>query len=201
MKNWTLALALGTAVATTAIGLEANPASAGTLSWGVSFTILDTPPEDFKGIFVTEDVLSTDPMTGFTGYRLIYPGGIVNGIQDNTPVTLLNVEAFRNNNNLFYFDPNLPNLPSVDIKGISYQEMGGNNYQLFHDGTNYRGCATNDCNTSGEPYLVENFKVTPIPEPTSTLGLFALGTLGAASTLKRKLKPSKSTEKETAKVG
>ncbi len=40
-----------------------------------------------------------------------------------------------------------------------------------------------------------------IPEPTSTLSLLALGTLGAASTLKRQLKPSKSTEKETTKVG
>ena len=39
------------------------------------------------------------------------------------------------------------------------------------------------------------------PEPTSTLGLLALGTLGAVSTLKRKLKPSQSTEKETTKVG
>lgn len=41
----------------------------------------------------------------------------------------------------------------------------------------------------------------PIPEPTSTLSLLALGTLGAASTLKRKLKSSKSSEKETTKVG
>jgi hypothetical protein len=39
-----------------------------------------------------------------------------------------------------------------------------------------------------------------VPEPTSTLGLLALGTLGAASTLKRKLKSSQSTEKETTKV-
>ena len=39
------------------------------------------------------------------------------------------------------------------------------------------------------------------PEPSSTLGFLALGTLGAASTVKRKLKPSKSTEKETTKVG
>jgi hypothetical protein len=30
---------------------------------------------------------------------------------------------------------------------------------------------------------------TSVPEPTSTLGFLALGTLGAASTLKRKLKP------------
>ncbi|UZO78104.1 MULTISPECIES: PEP-CTERM sorting domain-containing protein [Microcystis] len=40
-----------------------------------------------------------------------------------------------------------------------------------------------------------------VPEPTSTLSLLALGTLGAASTLKRKLKSSKSSEKETTKVG
>ncbi len=39
------------------------------------------------------------------------------------------------------------------------------------------------------------------PEPTSTLSFLALGTLGAVSTLKRKLKPSQSTEKETIKVG
>ncbi|MCZ8026081.1 MAG: PEP-CTERM sorting domain-containing protein [Microcystis sp. LE19-10.1B] len=40
-----------------------------------------------------------------------------------------------------------------------------------------------------------------VPEPSSILGIITLGTLGAASTLKRKLKPSKSTEKETTKVG
>ena len=39
-----------------------------------------------------------------------------------------------------------------------------------------------------------------VPEPSSILSLLALGTLGAASTLKRKLKPSKSTEKELEKV-
>ncbi|MDB9414606.1 matrixin family metalloprotease [Microcystis aeruginosa] len=39
-----------------------------------------------------------------------------------------------------------------------------------------------------------------IPEPTSTLSLIALCTLGAASTLKRKLKSSKSSEKETTTV-
>ncbi|MDB9421795.1 PEP-CTERM sorting domain-containing protein [Microcystis aeruginosa CS-563/04] len=39
-----------------------------------------------------------------------------------------------------------------------------------------------------------------VPEPSSVLSLLALGTLGAASTLKRKLKSSQSTEKETTKV-
>jgi len=40
-----------------------------------------------------------------------------------------------------------------------------------------------------------------VPEPTLTLSIFALATLGAASTFKRKLKLSQSTEKETTKVG
>jgi hypothetical protein len=40
----------------------------------------------------------------------------------------------------------------------------------------------------------------PVPEPSSILSLLALGTLGAASTLKRQLKSSKSSEKETTKV-
>lgn len=40
-----------------------------------------------------------------------------------------------------------------------------------------------------------------VPEPTSALSLFAFGILGVASTLNRKLKPSKSSEKETTKVG
>lgn len=41
---------------------------------------------------------------------------------------------------------------------------------------------------------------TPIPEPSSTLSFLTLGTLGAASALKRKQKFSKSTE-ETTKIG
>ncbi|MFN7218124.1 PEP-CTERM sorting domain-containing protein [Microcystis sp.] len=43
-----------------------------------------------------------------------------------------------------------------------------------------------------------------VPEPSSTAGLLAIGSfgaLGAASTLKRKLKSSKPSEKETTKVG
>jgi hypothetical protein len=43
--------------------------------------------------------------------------------------------------------------------------------------------------------------VVSTPETSSVTGLLALGTLGAASTLKRKLKSSKSTEKETTKIG
>jgi hypothetical protein len=41
---------------------------------------------------------------------------------------------------------------------------------------------------------------TSVPEPTSAINLLAFGTLGAASILKRKLKTSKSAEKELEKI-
>lgn len=50
------------------------------------------------------------------------------------------------------------------------------------------------------PGIESRILVAAVPEPTSTLTLLALGTLGAASTIKRKLKPSKSSEKETTQV-
>ena len=40
-----------------------------------------------------------------------------------------------------------------------------------------------------------------VPEPSSLFGLAVLGTLGAVSTVKRKLKLSKSSEEDTTKVG
>jgi hypothetical protein len=41
----------------------------------------------------------------------------------------------------------------------------------------------------------------PIPEPSTVLSLLTLGTLGAGSAIKRKLKSSKTSENETTKVG
>jgi hypothetical protein len=44
-------------------------------------------------------------------------------------------------------------------------------------------------------------EASTVPEPSTILSLLALGTLGAASTLKRQIKSSKPSEKETTKVG
>jgi hypothetical protein len=49
--------------------------------------------------------------------------------------------------------------------------------------------------------VAATFVTASVPDPSSILSLLALGTLGAGATLKRQLKPSKSTEKETTKVG
>ncbi|TRT54223.1 MAG: PEP-CTERM sorting domain-containing protein [Microcystis aeruginosa Ma_QC_C_20070703_M131] len=60
--------------------------------------------------------------------------------------------------------------------------------------TNFLSTTCDDC--TGDGYV----RIELIPEPSSILSLLALGTLGAASTFKRKLKPSKSSEKETTKI-
>ena len=52
-----------------------------------------------------------------------------------------------------------------------------------------------------QPTTVNIRYTVPVPDPSTILSLLTLGTLGTASTLKRKLKPSKSTEKEKTKVG
>jgi hypothetical protein len=57
--------------------------------------------------------------------------------------------------------------------------------------------ATGD--NTGEFTITLNRDVS-IPEPSSILGILALGTLGTASTLKRKLKSSRSSQEETTKV-
>ena len=59
--------------------------------------------------------------------------------------------------------------------------------------------------TTGNFFLAKTtvpfFDVCCVPEPSAILSLLAIGTLGATSTLKRKLKPSQSTKKATTKVG
>jgi hypothetical protein len=214
MKNPTLATVLGTAVVTTAIGLGVNPVSAAI--WDVSFTIADPMgPEYFKGLFITEDTLTT--VSGFTGYRVI---DLLNGTQGtnpmggNTAVALLPVGqlfppprgAFTNDN-LFNPANIVPanNMGAFSSGGLAYEEVGGDEdgYNLFYDGgDNYKGMPyPRPVRPDPAPILtVTDFRATLVPEPTSTLSLLALGTLGAASTLKRKLKSSKSSEKETTKV-
>ncbi len=68
-----------------------------------------------------------------------------------------------------------------DLALISSTFTIGEKY-IFSTGTEITGTVTKEL-------------ITVVPEPASTLSILALGTLGAASTLKRKLKPSKSTEK------
>ncbi|MBD2289467.1 PEP-CTERM sorting domain-containing protein [Microcystis wesenbergii FACHB-1317] len=236
MKNWTLALALGAAATTTMIGFGVNPASAGTLTWSLSFDI-DTNllppgkgptlfPTPVKATVITEDTLSLSPVTpGFKGYKVLS----ITGTQGTSPFTekdtgpiigLLDpgttqiggdpsatppippIAALNDN----LFNPNGVENPGLNTAsaffsqgGLAYNINEKNTtpptvdpYQVFYDATSqtYMGCL-HPCVT------VQNLDVKLVPEPSSTAGLLAIGSfgaLGAASTLKRKLKPSKSDE-------
>ena len=205
MKNWTLALALGAAATTTMIGFGVNPASAGTLTWNFSFDI-DFPtaanPTPVTGTFITEDTLSTSLVVpGFTGYKVLS----ITGTQGTEPITALVPQGtgstallpstLLTNDNLFNPANIVPvgGVGAFSAGGLAYIE-GGEEYRLLYakdllsNQFTYMGCLT--------PCVpVENLKL--VPEPSSTAGLLAIGSfgaLGAASTLKRKLKSSKSDE-------
>jgi hypothetical protein len=212
MKNWTLALALGAAATTTTIGFGVNPASA--LTFNFRFDI-DSPsalnPTPVNATLITEDFLTTE--SGFTGYRVTS----ITGTQGTSPfanphtgpiigllapgTTQIGPFAALNDN---LFNPNGVANPGTNTASAFFSQGGlaytinENNttpptvdpYQAFYDAASqtYMGCLT-PCAT------LSNLKV--VPEPSSTAGLLAIGSfgaLGAASTLKRKLKPSKSDE-------
>lgn len=93
---------------------------------------------------------------------------------------------------------------SGNLVRIVYNEdekKGKSEYE-FDPKSSRRSSIYNDCIVeTGSGSGSTTCKVVSTPENSSNLALLALGTLGAASTLKRQLKPSKSTEKETTKVG
>ena len=228
MRNWSLALALGSAATTTTIGLGVNPASAvpapppssGTLTWNFSFDI-DFPsaanPKPVKGTFITENTLSTVPVpfppstpsllytgpSSFTGYKVLSITGtqgidpITGLLPQGTGSTSLLPSGFTNDNlfNLANISP-VGGVGAFSAGGLAYIE-DGEEYRLLYDQGTYMGCIPG-C------VPVQNLDVKLVPEPSSTAGLLAIGSfgaLGAASTLKRKLKTFQSTEKETTKVG
>jgi hypothetical protein len=200
MKNWTLALALGAAATTTMIGFGVNPASA--LTFNVTFDI-DFPsaanPTPVNATLITDDFLTTE--SGFTGYRVTS----ITGTQGTEPITALVPQGTGSttlltsgltNDNLFNPANIVPvgGVGAFSAGGLAYIE-DGEEYRLLYDQGTYMGCLT--------PCVpVKNLKL--VPEPSSTAGLLAIGSfgaLGAASTLKRKLKSSKTSENETTKVG
>jgi hypothetical protein len=173
----------------------------------------------------------TSPAYTFTGYKILGvtgtetdPGGITNPITAilpagsgvfNAPVNgVPTIDQIPHSPTDNLYNPNGGFAPGVlpagntagkfSFGGLAFHVGGTVNedYQVFTrsdfgstfnrpgPGYDYGGCPGSCVGA-----------IQIVPEPTLTLGLLALGTLGAASTLKRKLKSSQSTEKETTKVG
>lgn len=169
----------------------------------------------------------TSPAYTFTGYKILGvtgtetdPGGITNPITAILP-EYTNIAAAGDQiphsptDNLY--NPNGGFAPGVlpagntagkfSFGGLAFHVGGTENkdYQVFTrsdfgstfnrpgPGYDYGGCPGSCLGA-----------IQIVPEPSSTAGLLAIGSfgaLGAASTLKRKLKSSKPSENETTKVG
>jgi len=85
-------------------------------------------------------------------------------------------------------------LDSDDISGITY-EFNGTHCQSAPPAPRFSNPSTTEFESCKLPP-----KLPTVPEPTSTISLIALGTLGVGATLKRKLKSSKSSEKDNTKI-
>jgi len=97
-----------------------------------------------------------------------------------------------------------PNINGGDIDGgeIWSWQFGQPLAQFLNHGGHLWDTAFNVRQATGAVNEnIDALEAVATPEPSTFLSLLTLGTLGAASTLKRKLKSSKPSEKETTKVG
>ncbi|REJ38843.1 MAG: PEP-CTERM sorting domain-containing protein [Microcystis flos-aquae TF09] len=142
------------------------------------------------------------------------------GWENRNPVITFNFAGTVNINTVTLYVDDANGFGAVSLPQSILLSMGGSNYNsgsltdpptaaptsYTFSGLNFSGSSlqltlnrrTAWVFASEVTFDGELLGVQPVPEPTSTLSLLALG---AASTLKRKLKPSQSTEKETTKVG
>jgi hypothetical protein len=227
MKNRTLAVTLGTAVITTAIALLANPVLAGTLTnpppnndWVKDNNYNVAPEIDTLERFLLQ-INGTDFTLNKTG-GFKYVGEFWNAnffLNYDAAIPYLKDAITLSAANLIHKKAHdgdgIGSL--IEFNNITIQ--ASSNPNELKESFNPQGPfdhgphkdfdlkATVSCTSDNNGNDCQNWFVriegrhTTVPEPTSTLSLLALGTLGAASTLKRKLKPSQSTEKETTKVG
>jgi len=122
-------------------------------------------------------------------FNFVLPGTTTPAVTDSVSFTIgdiggdldiFDVRAFDLNNQLLFSQ----NVSDNSFFPVTINAAGINRVEVDFD------------NTSSAGYGLDNLSfntpvpiVVSVPEPNSLLGLFAIGTLGAASTLKRKLNP------------
>jgi len=127
----------------------------------------------------------TTKIESFTFESLIwYPGADTAGVTNNTLSGLIDLDAGTSSYTASYIDKTTLAVYTYNVSGKTPTP---------------KPIPDPLPDEFGNPEIFSPAPAT-VPEPTSTLSLLALGTLGAASTLKRKLTSSKSAEKQTTKV-
>jgi hypothetical protein len=189
---------------------------------GVLASVFSSPSQAYELVFSSPNVISgingvslTLPSSGITRtYNITLEEGTIFDVYGNPPifdlVTSIDAKAAMEESAVgldFYLQNISADLsflsPGIDIFYIPYEyDPTTETTSYWSSGVKINGKPSINVRQVDLPSdsVLVYARLQAVPEPSSILSLLALGTLGAASTLKRKLKSSKLTEKETTKV-
>lgn len=150
--------------------MRATPVSAAIFNFSYS----GTSARDSTNTVTTSGVLTTEPYDPATNSYQITD---ITGTRNAEPIdSLLSPNSFLDNNNLLFADS-----PQLDEFGFAYT-VGGQPYNVFHT---YRDLEISYIGNNFIGYPLTSFSVTPVPEPSSMLGILGIGVLTGGTLLKR----------------
>ena len=201
VKNLTR-LALGGTLGATLIITASKPSEAAILGWDIR----RDDPYRFDGSFYFDNVSDLGSTSGFIGDN--WSVKATESFSEGQTVTLKTTHVKAPHGEGYNGHPDVIFARSLNASGTkTFKHESHFNIRTYDYAlgqlTGKQPSDFDFCNPTciNSTVRILNVSLVHTPEPTSVLSLFALGTLGAASTLKRKLKPSQFTEKETTKIG
>ena len=188
---------------------------------GITTCIVSLPSQAVELVFSSPGVIKgingvsfTLPSTGISRtYNVILERGTVNDIYGTPPL----FDVFTEEDALAAMNASAQgiNFYITNVsENLSFESLGTDAFYIpyFTDSVNVDVSSSKRKEQS--PGLIEvgfidlpvdvevvYTRLIQVPEPTSTLGLFSLGILGAGATIKRQVKRNHSIEKETTKIG
>ena len=188
---------------------------------GITTCIVSLPSQAVELVFSSPGVIKgvngvsfTLPSTGISKtYNIILERGTVNDIYGTPPL----FDVFTEEDALAAMNASAQgiNFYITNVsENLSFESLGTDAFYIpyFTDSVNVDVSSSKRKEQS--PGLIEvgfidlpvdvevvYTRLIQVPEPTSTLGLFSLGILGAGATIKRQVKRHHSIEKETTKIG
>lgn len=188
---------------------------------GITTCIVSLPSQAVELVFSSPGVIKgvngvsfTLPSTGISKtYNIILERGTVNDIYGTPPL----FDVFTEEDALAAMNASAQgiNFYITNVsENLSFESLGTDAFYIpyFTDSVNVDVSSSKRKEQS--PGLIEvgfidlpvdvevvYTRLIQVPEPTSILGLFSLGILGAGATIKRQVKRHHSIEKETTKIG
>ncbi|SRR5579883_1625832 len=164
--------------------VRATPVTAATFNFSYSGTSVLDPKDTVtaSGVFTTN---AYDPTT--TSYQITNITGTRNGVQIDS---LLSPNTVLDNDNFLF-----ANSQKLDEYGFAYT-AGGLSYNVFHS---YDDIEISSVGSNYTGYPLSSFSVTPIPEPSSLLGILGITIFTGGIALKRSLRISNKSKRAIVK--